>query len=319
MARKTRPSPHAATSRGLLVLLGASVFALFALVWVHGNLPTASAHLAPAAANLTLPPSTFAISDAESHDAVRLQAALDRMGFDLEAVAHGYMSVPSMQVATLPPDLDHLDAIDDRKSLFLRLLLPVVLQVNERIGADRSHLLALRTKMNAGVTLEADEVQWIMTQADAYDQPDADVEALLRKIDVIPPSLALAQAIEESGWGTSRIARQGNALFGQFGQDEDGDWNYRNFATLTDAVAAYVHNLNTHRAYREFRLSRAHMRSHGGDIDAWNLATTLHRYSERGDEYVQSLRVIMQNNGLEAFDSARLNVRRVAMIVARAD
>lgn len=316
MVRKSRASPHAGASLGLLILLGFCVMGLFTMVWADHGFPHARGQIPPSLVNGTVPPITFAITGNESKDAVLLQAALDRMGFDLEAVAHGYMSVPLVLVSSLPSDLEHLDAQDGRKTLFLRLLLPIVLHVNDQIGADRNRLKALHAKMAAGNSLDADEVQWILALADTYDQADGDIDALLKKIDVVPPSLALAQAIEESGWGTSRIARQSNALFGQFGQDKVGDWDYRNFANLTEAVTSYAHNLNTHRAYKEFRQARAVMRSHGGDLEAWNLATTLHRYSERGDDYVQSLRVIMQTNELEAYDSARLNIRRIATVVA---
>jgi Bax protein len=248
-----------------------------------------------------------------------MQAAFDRIGYDLDAVAQGYVSVPRVLLGTLPPDLDRLDALDARKTLFLRLLLPVVLEINEQIGDDRQTLLRIRATMASGRTLSAEDVQRVLGLADTYDQPDADIDALLKKVDVIPPSLALAQAIEESGWGTSRIARQNNALFGQFGEDDSGDRDYRRFTSLSEAVQSYARNLNTHRAYREFRQLRSTMRGRQGDIDGWELASTLHRYSERGDDYVHSLRSIMQDNRLEDFDSARLNIRRSATIVASSD
>jgi Bax protein len=311
------PPLHASASRGLLLLLCLFVLGLFALVSADRTLPHVARGAMPEkVANGAVPPITYPIRAAETKDAVLMQAALDRIGFDLDAVAGGYMSVPQVQVAALPPDIERLASSDARKTLFLRLLLPIILTVNDHIGADRQKLLALHRKMAAGGHLSADEVQWILDQADIYDEPGADIDALLKKIDVVPPSLALAQAIEESGWGTSRIARQGNALFGQFGQDAEGEWDYRSFATLNEAVAAYAHNLNTHPAYREFRQVRAKMRGTGGDIDAWNLAATLHRYSERGEDYVQSLRAIMRINELGAFDSARLNQHRVAMVMA---
>jgi Bax protein len=260
---------------------------------------------------------TLTIRHAETRSAPLLQAAFDRIGFDLDAVSQGYISVPRVLLASLPPDLDRLEGMDARKTLFVRALLPVILYVNDQIGADRQMLLGIHSKLTRGDTLSAEEVQWVLSLSDAYEQPDADVDALLKKVDVIPPSLALAQAVEESGWGTSRIAREQNALFGQFGQGASGDWDYRIFVSLTDAVASYAHNLNTHRAYREFRQVRAAMRSKQRDIDSAELAGTLHRYSERGDEYVISLRSIMRVNALEAFDSARLNLRSVATIMAR--
>jgi Bax protein len=314
MHHKTRTS---LCNGGLLALLVVFVVGLFALVW--SGLPSPRLPGEPqsvAVAHGSLPPVTYTIRQSETRDAVKLQAAFDRIGFDLDAVAQGYISVPRVLLASLPPDLDRLDAMDARRVLFLRALLPVVLHVNDQIGADRQRLLTIRASMSRGETLSAEDVQWILSLADAYDQPDDDIDALLKKVDVIPPSLALAQAIEESGWGTSRIAREQNAIFGQFGQGVAGDWDYRNFASLSEAVASYARNLNTHRAYREFRQARARMRAARGDIDSVDLAGALHHYSERGDDYVSTLRSIIRANALESFDAARLNLRSVATILA---
>jgi len=314
MHHKTRTSLR----DGLLLAFLASVtVGMIALVSSGHSLPHLSSQQTQVSmAHGSLPPATYAIRLSETRNAGQLQAAFDRIGFDLDSVAAGYISVPRVLLASLPDDLDSIDAPDARKALFLRSLLPVVLEVNDQIGRDRARLLDIRRQVNAGQSLSADDVRWVMALADSYDEPDANLDALVRKVDVIPPSLTLAQAIEESGWGTSRIARQQNALFGQFGQDESGQWDYRDFSTLTEAVEAYAHNLNTHRAYKEYRQSRAQMRKSRGELDAFNLASTLHRYSERGDDYVQTLRSIMRANGLEAFDGARLNVRSVATIVA---
>ncbi len=314
MQHLRRTSPQVG---GMLILLGCFVLGVFL---VAGGV-LAPAHLAkgpmPAmVASSDLPPVIVPIKTAETRDAQLMFAALDRIGFDLDAVQKGYISVPRLMVSSLPPDLERLDAMDQRKNLFLRIMLPAVLTANEQIGADRQRLLDIKAKLVSGVQMSATEVQWVLQLADSYDQPDADVDSLLRKVDVIPPSLALAQAIEESGWGTSRIARSQNSLFGQFGQAASGDWDYKSFASLQEAVSSYMHNLNTHRAYKEFRVSRAHMRSIKGEIDGWELVTTLHRYSERGDDYVRGLHSIMRDNELESFDFARLNTRRIAAIVA---
>lgn len=314
MQHRRRTSPQ---DEGLLILLGIFVLALFLVV--GGVLTPASLARGPmpvTVANGAVPPAVIPIKSAETKDAQLMLAALDRIGFDLDAVAKGYISVPRLLIASLPPDLDRLDAMDARKTLFLRLMLPVILAVNEQIGADRQHLLQIKTQLVAGVRMSADDVQWVLSLADIYDQPDADVDALLRKVDVIPPSVALAQAIVESGWGTSRIARHQNSLFGQFGQAASGDWDYKSFVSLNDAVASYMRNLNTHRAYREFRQSRAKMRQSVGEIDGWELATALRSYSERGDDYVRDIHSIMRDNSLESFDFARLNTRRTAAVVA---
>lgn len=301
----------------LLATLAVAVVGLVALVSSGSPSPRMSPAPKPTAVvRGTMPPVTYTIKQSETRNASRLMAAFDRIGYDLNAVAAGYISVPRVLLASLPPDIDDIDGLDARKALFLRTMLPVVLNVNDKIGADRARLLKVRETVNSGAALSPEDVQWVMSLADAYDQADADLDALVKKVDVIPPSLALAQAIQESGWGTSRIAREQNALFGQFGEDESGQYSYRNFSSLNEAVESYARNLNTHRAYREFRQARARMRLKAGGIDGFQLAATLHRYSERGGEYVDSLRSIMNANGLDAFDGARLNVRTVATIVA---
>ena len=302
---------------GLLILLGCFVLGLFLVAGgVLAPAHLAKGHMPVTVANGDLPPVIVPIRTAETRDAQLMFAALDRIGFDLDAVQKGYISVPRLMVSSLPPDLERLDAMDQRKNLFLRIMLPAVLTANEQIGSDRQHLLEIKAKLISNVQMSATDVQWVLQIADVYDQPDADVDSLLRKVDVIPPSLALAQAIEESGWGTSRIARSQNSLFGQFGQAASGDWDYKSFASLQEAVSSYMHNLNTHKAYKEFRVLRSHMRSSKGEIDGWELAQTLHRYSERGGDYVRGLRSIMRDNELESFDFARLNTRRIAAIVA---
>ena len=317
MHHRTRTSLRDGLS---LAVIAGSVAGLIALVSSGHPAPRLSGPQADRAlAHGAMPPVTYAIRQAETRNAVALQAAFNRIGFDLDAVASGYTSVPRVLLAALPPDLERLDSAEARKDLFLRTLLPVVLYVNDRIGEDRAALLALDAKVKTGQALTEEDLGLALRLGDKYDQPDVDLDALLRKVDVIPPSLTLAQAIEESGWGTSRIAREQNALFGQFAADSDGAWDYRNFASLTEAVEAYARNLNTHKAYREFRQVRAQMRNREGGLDAVGLAATMHRYSERGDDYVHALRGLIRSNGLDAFDGSRLNGRSVATILASAN
>ena len=153
--------------------------------------------------------------------------------------------------------------------------------------------------------------------ADRYKVPADNLALLIRRVDVIPPSLALAQAAEESGWGTSRFARQGNAIFGQWTtadgpglvpreRDEDKDHKVRIFGKLIDSVRAYMLNLNTHRAYRELRRARAALRRAGEPLNGHTLARFLHRYSERGADYVSAIRTMIEANGLDRLDDARL-------------
>lgn len=312
--------------RLLLILLAGCIAGMITLVFTGFSLPrlVRITHADISSAYGTLPSSgqekntlyTYTIHQSETRHARSLKKALDRIGFDLDAVAAGYISVPCVLLASLPPDLDSLSDTQ-RRSLFLRVLLPVVLAVNDHIGNDRIRLMGIRTKIANGDIIGAEDVRWIVEIADTYDHPNDDLNGLLRKIDVIPPSLALAQAIEETGWGTSRIARRQNALFGQFGQAADGGWDYRDFNTLTEAVESYMHNLNTHWAYRDFRYARSKMRKTGEDLDAQKLAETLHHYSETGNDYVQALQSIIVTNELQVFDAARLNGRTTTTIIAQ--
>ena len=144
---------------------------------------------------------------------------------------------------------------------------------------------------------------------------------MVRRIDVIPPSLALAQAAEESGWGTSRFARQGNAIFGQrTWRDQAGleparrakgeTFKVRAFSSLIDGIMSYTRNLNSHVAYDEFRRAREAQRRNGGGPNGYALATTLKRYSERGAAYIKTLRMLMRVNNLQGFDRVRLDDQR---------
>jgi Bax protein len=317
--RPARPLRRRLLAAGLLLALGAAGAGGLIVATGFGTHDASNtvASMMPPEATLGAPQSTAVTPNALHWWTLR--EAFDRIGFDLESVASGSAKVPRVVLVTLPNDLDGIGDPDARKDLFLRAFLPVVLAVNEHILDDRTRLADMRAKVGKGGTLTGDEVQWLLGLADRYDQPDIDLDALLQKVDAIPPSLALAQAIEESGWGTSRIAKGQNAMFGQFGEDPLGAWDYRAFDSLSAAVESYARNLNTHRAYKEFRQARARMRDHGNTIDAFALAATLFRYSERGMLYVKNLRFIIRDNDLRAFDSAHLDEGEKVAVIASND
>jgi len=248
----------------------------------------------------------------------KLSAAFARLHYDLDSVFAGESRVPRLFLAHLPKDLVNVRDTRVRKAVFFQSLLPLVLQVNERILADRRRIWHLRAHRALGERLDAIDRLWLAMMSDRYGVPRGDFSALLQRVDAIPPSLALAQAAEESGWGTSRFAREGNAVFGQwtFSEDggltprerDDGDTHkVRAFPSLLDSVKAYVRNLNTHRAYRDLRKTRASMRRKGLPLDGEVLADTLVHYSERGEAYVDTLHTIIEANGLRRLDDARLH------------
>ena len=260
---------------------------------------------------------------------VRTTAALAeifaRYGYRLDGImAAG--KVPRLFVASVPPDMGTLAKPAALKGLFIRLTLPLVLAVNEAILRDRDRIVRLRAKLVGHGTLAIAEERWMGEIFADYGAPMFDFAELLRRVDIVPPSLAIAQSAEESGWGTSRFAREGNALYGQRiykgtnglvpRERSEGDrYSVRRFARLFDAVRAYAANLNTHSAYAQFRASRAELRRQGRQPDGLALVDTLQFYSERRAAYVATLRRIIHIDRLTRIDGARLrgSIPRVAV------
>jgi Bax protein len=246
-------------------------------------------------------------------------ARFEQEGFDLADLRNsaGQVEVPRIFLASLPVDIADVNLTEKRKRAFLKVMLPHILRENERITAARTRLEQLHQRMQSGAELSARDRRWLEQLAEQYGVDDVDTAELLNRVDAIPPGLALAQAVEESGWGTSRFALMGNAVFGMWTwipgaglvpeNRPDGEtYEVQRFKSLDHSVAAYMRNLNSKASYREFRDKRAGMRDRNLTPDSYQLAGTLHRYSVRGQDYIRTIRSIMKSNGLEQFDSARL-------------
>jgi len=241
------------------------------------------------------------------------------LDYDLGAVIQGYAGVPRLSLVSLPDNLGKIRETEQRKAVFFKTVLPLVLQVNEQIVEDRTRLWDLHAQKQTGSKLKAVDRLWLAAMAERYGAARGDINALLAHHDVVPPSLALAQAATESAWGTSRFVREGNAMFGEwtFAAKHKGivpkerltgkSHRVRAFDSLYDSVASYVTNLNKHRAYKEFRTLRAQMRAKGQTVSGMRLASALHRYSERGAAYVAELHAIISGNELDLLDGARLS------------
>ncbi|WP_404381263.1 glucosaminidase domain-containing protein [Caenispirillum salinarum] len=257
----------------------------------------------------------------EAPSVAEARALYDELGYRLAHVADGRMGVPRVYLAAVPEDLASLRDVDARKSVFLRTVLPLVLRVNEEIAADRARVERIEAHRRGGGGVGPEDEAWLADRAAWYKLETVDIPVLLARMDVLPPSLALAQAAEESGWGTSRFAREGNALFGQWTTDpgvkglvplaraDDATHRVRAFDRLLDAVRAYARNLNTHPAYAELRAARRAARAAGEPVDGEALAATLHSYSERGQDYVDTLLLIMRANKLATLDRVRLGTQ----------
>ena len=213
-----------------------------------------------------------------------------------------------------------------KKEVFLRILAPLVLRSNELILKDRERMLSL---VNSGSTNDP----WLLDLARRYRLPEpsghvlseGSISELTARVDSIPNSLALAQTIEESGWGTSRFADLGNAMFGQWAWGETaikpeqqrsgkGDYGIAAFDSPQDSVSGYMLNINTHGAYAPLREKRAEIRAAGGVPTGQDLAPTLVNYSERGQHYVESLNTIMSYNKLYEIDSAVLTGSTILLV-----
>lgn len=253
---------------------------------------------------------------------LKLQPLFEQIGYRLEYVRR-YGDVPRLFLVSLPTNLHAIQHPQERKTIFIKMALPLILHANEMILWDRKIILKLLEKLRIGKTVAPGEQAWLNIKAREYGLAEPDLTELVRRIDVIPPSLALAQAAEESGWGTSRFAREGNAIYGQrtWGKEismeparrEEGEtFRVRAFNRLIDGVMSYTRNLNGHVAYEEFRRVREAQRRLGGGLDGLALAPTLKRYSERGDAYINTIRMLIRVNKLQAFDKARLSDRLAA-------
>ena len=218
-----------------------------------------------------------------------------------------------------PKDLDALQSTKLKKETFIKIVLPLIVAENEKILADRKKIKILSDKK---YTTDL-EKQWIRQKLLEYKVKKGDLNELLIRIDVIPTSIALAQAAKESGWGTSRFALEGNAIFGQWtwsGQgiaplDRDSNKKHKilKFPILRASVKAYQNNLNTHKSYTKFREKRSILRGKNKKIVGLELTDTLNNYAQTGSEYTEILNQIIKQNRLTDFEPVRL-VNSVKMI-----
>ena len=201
----------------------------------------------------------------------------------------------------------------DQKQSFINLVLPLIVASNDELVQRRNAVKAAFDAKNRAM-LE----KWaVLYRVDPEKLDDAELaKQLLRRVDTIPVALALAQAAIESGWGTSRFALQGNALFGQWAWTESVGIRplaasneravVRSFGSLLESVRAYMHNLNTHPNYQRFRLARQRLSPQNKTIKAGTLATYLDSYAEIGTAYVDKLRAVMSSNNFDQYARARL-------------
>lgn len=234
------------------------------------------------------------------------------------AVLVGLMAWHWATHESLPDFTDHKNT-QEKKDAFFGYLLPKVLAVNEEILEDRERLLKIQDQLSDSDSAGFFDDRFLKKIARYYafkdipEQVDAAfAKMVLKRVDVISPSLVLAQAANESGWGTSRFARKGNNLFGMHATDGSGmvpkrrgkgqTFTVAAYDTPQDSLDAYIHNLNTKGSYRQLRQIRATLRSRNQTISGYALANGLMNYSERGSAYISELQSMISSNNLSQYD-----------------
>ena len=220
--------------------------------------------------------------------------------------------VKPIRLSLLPNEMKSIENSGKRQSLFIKIILPLVLEENNRIIIDRKKLFSILNKNKNS----KDEIKWLNQKFKQYGVLNKDLATLKVRMDIIPVSLAIAQAAKETGWGTSRFAIEGNALFGQWtwsgegikpaGADTNATYKVMKFNVLKASVRAYQRNLNTHSSYKKFRFVRAQLRDDNKKLDSLKLAEYLDNYAQTGTEYTKVLKQIIQQNQLKDFDEVKL-------------
>ena len=251
-----------------------------------------------------------------SSDVVRLSAStleelFKETKYDLKDIRKN-KTVKPIAIDLLPKEIKFIESTKKKKELFIKIVLPLILEENNRIFLDRKRLFAILNKNRNTKS----EKKWLNNKFKQYGVVNRDLTTLKIRMDIIPVSLAIAQAAKETGWGTSRFALEGNALYGQWTWTEDGitpaaaetgsTHKVMKFKILQASVRAYQRNLNTHSGYKDFREARAIQRDNYGELNSIKLVDYLHQYAETGTEYTEILKKIIKQNSLTDFDDAKL-------------
>ena len=257
------------------------------------------------------------ISEEDNSNTIRFSASTIEQLF--EDTKYNLKSVKETKLVNIGNSIDHLpnemkkiENVNKRKNLFIQIVLPLIIEENTKIRLDRKKLFAILNKNNNSKS----DKDWLLKKFKQYGVKKNDLSTLKIRMDEIPVSLAIAQAAKETGWGTSRFAQEGNALFGQWtwsgegikpaAADSDSKHKVAKFKVLIASVKAYQRNLNTHSGYKEFRRERAIQRDNDGKLNSLELVKFLDKYAETGVEYTKILKKIIQQNSLTEFDDVKI-------------
>jgi len=250
-------------------------------------------------------------SDAILLSAATIQELFKSTNYNLNDVRKNKLVKP-ISLDLLPKEIVKIENVKKRKELFIQIILPLVIDENNSIKLDRIKLFSILKKSKNTKA----EQNWLNVKFKKYGVVNKDLSTLKIRMDEVPVSMAIAQAAKETGWGTSRFAQEGNALFGQWtwsgkgikpaDAEDDSTHKVMRFKVLQASVKAYQRNLNTHSSYEGFRSARAELRDEGKKLDSMILTEYLDKYAETGKEYVKILQQIIRQNNLTDFDDAKL-------------
>ncbi len=224
-----------------------------------------------------------------------------------------YKKVPSLYISSLPEDFGKITSSSKKKSLFIRSILPLIIKENNKIETLSKKIKILNKNFEK---INRNQALWLNEMLASYRVNTNSIDDLLVKVDVIPVSIALGQAAIESGWGTSRFAMEGNALYGQWSwkagsgivpkeRDKNEIYEIKSFLSLSNSVASYMKNLNSHPNYKNFRINRSLLREHNIPISGSYLYKYLDKYAVDSN-YSDTLKKIIDINKFDELESVEI-------------
>ena len=256
-------------------------------------------------------------------------ALFDKLNYNSKSWAAGNREVPRLSFDRVQENWKRTSQkipVPIKKQVFFRLMAPLVLMANEKV-LDARQLATEKSLTDQQLITLA--VQYKVIPDTITSLEERQRQELLARVDILPPSLVLAQAAEESGWASSRFTIEGNAFFGQWDfsgkgmipekqRKELGNYGLARFDSPLASVEGYMFNINTHTAYQKLRTLRAKLRANGKLLTGIKLAGTLDKYSERGQAYIEGLKKMIRFNKLEPVDEAYLSDKRGWQLISKA-
>jgi len=250
-----------------------------------------------------------------------LQAFFQALDYNWKDLEEG---VPPLILESIPDDINRTASAKAKKHTFFMGLLPMILLANQEIEQERQDVLEILNRHKSSQRRDGDieRLDEILKRYGLLGHPLTDHRTrsrLMRRVDIIPPALVLAQAANESAWGSSRFAQLGNNLFGEWtykagtgivpeGRPEGATYEVRKFSSLYESIRSYMNNLNRNGAYRKLRDIREKLRKSGRPVTGMAMAGGLEKYSQRGPDYIKEIQVMIRQNKLARANEASLRL-----------